>query len=113
MAKHTSLLTKNTAFEHKFHVDTRKWRPNTIPRSKNPTLFGQKQLDLEGNIEQTCLEHRENLRFHLLSDQGTSKPQKRFVWFKGLIRHQNKSIKIKLNNKKSMNISWVVVSVET
>jgi hypothetical protein len=38
MAKHTSLLTqnKNTAFEHKFHVDTRKWRPNTIPRSKKP-----------------------------------------------------------------------------
>jgi hypothetical protein len=26
MAKHTSLLTKNTAFEHKFHVDTRKWQ---------------------------------------------------------------------------------------
>jgi hypothetical protein len=26
MAKYTSLLTKNTAFEHKFHVDTRKWQ---------------------------------------------------------------------------------------
>jgi hypothetical protein len=26
MAKHTSLLTKNTAFEHKFHIDTRKWQ---------------------------------------------------------------------------------------
>jgi hypothetical protein len=26
MAKHTSLLTKNTAFEHKFHVDMRKWQ---------------------------------------------------------------------------------------
>jgi hypothetical protein len=35
MAKHTSLLTKNTAFEHKF------------------TLFDQKQ-DLEGNILQTA-----------------------------------------------------------
>jgi hypothetical protein len=31
-----------------------KWRSNTIPRSKNPTLFGQKQQDLEGNIEQTA-----------------------------------------------------------
>jgi hypothetical protein len=31
MAKHTSLLTKNTAFEHKFH----------FPYQKN-TLFGQK-----------------------------------------------------------------------
>jgi hypothetical protein len=30
-----------------------KWRPNTIPRSKKLTLFDQKQLDLEGNIEQT------------------------------------------------------------
>jgi hypothetical protein len=29
-----------------------KWPPNTIPVAKNPTLFGQKQLDLEGNIEQ-------------------------------------------------------------
>jgi hypothetical protein len=26
MAKHTSLLTKNTTFEHKFQVDTRKWQ---------------------------------------------------------------------------------------
>jgi hypothetical protein len=26
MAKHTGLLTKNSAFEHKFHVDTRKWQ---------------------------------------------------------------------------------------
>jgi hypothetical protein len=26
MAKHTSLLTKNTAFEHKFHEVTRKWQ---------------------------------------------------------------------------------------
>jgi hypothetical protein len=31
-----------------------KWRPNTIPVAKYPTLFGQKQLDLEGNIEQTA-----------------------------------------------------------
>jgi hypothetical protein len=59
MAKNTSLLTKNTAFEYKFHVDTRKWRetkwqPNTILRSKKTTLFGQKQLDLKGNIEQTA-----------------------------------------------------------
>jgi hypothetical protein len=46
MAKHTSLLTKNTAFEHKFHEVTKKvtkWRPNTIPVAKKPTLFGQKQ----------------------------------------------------------------------
>jgi hypothetical protein len=58
MAKHTSLLTKNTAFEQKFHVDTRK-RQNggQIPfpvAKKTHTLFGQKQLDLEGNIEQTA-----------------------------------------------------------
>jgi ribosomal protein S17E len=26
MAKYTSLLTKNTAFEHKFQVDMRKWQ---------------------------------------------------------------------------------------
>jgi hypothetical protein len=26
MVKHTSLLTKNTTFEHEFHVDTRKWQ---------------------------------------------------------------------------------------
>jgi hypothetical protein len=25
-----------------------------FPIAKNPTLFGQKQLDLEGNIEQTA-----------------------------------------------------------
>jgi hypothetical protein len=31
-----------------------KWRPNTIPVAKNLTLFGQKQLDLEGNTEQTA-----------------------------------------------------------
>jgi hypothetical protein len=32
-----------------------KWRPNTIHRSKkNTTLFGEKQQDLEGNIEQTA-----------------------------------------------------------
>jgi hypothetical protein len=48
-SKHTSLLTKNTAFEHKFHEVTRKmakvtkWRPNTIPVAKKHTLFGQKQ----------------------------------------------------------------------
>jgi hypothetical protein len=54
MAKHTSLLAKNTTFEHKFHVDTRKWRRNTIPVAKNSTLFDQKQLDLERNIEQTA-----------------------------------------------------------
>jgi hypothetical protein len=53
MAKHTSLLTNNAAFEHKFHVDMRKWRPNTIPRSKK-LLFGQKHLDVEGNIVQTA-----------------------------------------------------------
>jgi hypothetical protein len=59
MAKNTSLLTKNTAFELKFHVDTRKWQKRQnggqIPFlvAKNPTLFGQKQLDLERNIEQT------------------------------------------------------------
>jgi hypothetical protein len=28
-----------------------KWRPNAIPVA---TLFGQKQLDLEGNMEQTA-----------------------------------------------------------
>jgi hypothetical protein len=60
MAKHTSLLTKNTVFEHKFHVHMRKWQKwqndGQIPFSvaKNLTLFGQKQLDLEGNIEQTA-----------------------------------------------------------
>jgi hypothetical protein len=51
MAKHISLLTKNTAFKHKFHEETRKmakvtkWRPNTntFPVAKNMTLFGQKQ----------------------------------------------------------------------
>jgi hypothetical protein len=31
-----------------------KWQPNTIPVAKNSTLFGQKQQDLEGNIEQTA-----------------------------------------------------------
>jgi hypothetical protein len=48
-AKHTSLFTKNTAFEHKYGkmAKVTKWRPNTIPVPKNPTLFGQKQLDLE------------------------------------------------------------------
>jgi hypothetical protein len=30
-----------------------KWRPNTITVAKKTTLFGQKQLDLEANIEQT------------------------------------------------------------
>jgi hypothetical protein len=60
MVKHTSLLIKNTVFEHKFHVDTRKWQKlqNSgqipFPVAKNLTLFGQKQLDLEGNIEQTA-----------------------------------------------------------
>jgi hypothetical protein len=60
MAKHTSLPTKSTAFEHKFQVDTRKWQKwqnggqIPFPVAKNPTLFGQKQLDLEGNIEQTA-----------------------------------------------------------
>jgi hypothetical protein len=49
MAKHTSLLTKNTAFEHKFHEVTRKWQKSQnggqiqFPVTKNPTLFGQKQ----------------------------------------------------------------------
>jgi ribosomal protein S17E len=49
LKKHTNLLTKNTAFEHKFHEVTRKmakvtkWRTNTIPVAKNQTLFGQKQ----------------------------------------------------------------------
>jgi hypothetical protein len=31
-----------------------KWQQNTIPVAKNLTLFGQRQLDLEGNIEQTA-----------------------------------------------------------
>jgi hypothetical protein len=31
-----------------------KWRPNTILHSKKMTLFGKKQLDLEGNIEETA-----------------------------------------------------------
>jgi hypothetical protein len=59
MAKHTSLRTKNTAFEHKFHVDTRKWQKwqngglIPFPVAKKQ-LCGQKQLDLEGNIEQTA-----------------------------------------------------------
>jgi hypothetical protein len=56
MAKNTSLLSNNTAFEHKFHVDTNekmtKWWPNTIPFRKKLYLFGQKQLGLKGNIEQ-------------------------------------------------------------
>jgi hypothetical protein len=59
MGKHTSLLTKNTTFEHKFHVDTRKWQKlqngcQYHSRGKKTTLFGQKQLDLKGNIEQTA-----------------------------------------------------------
>jgi hypothetical protein len=55
MAKHTSLLTKNRAFEHKYKIryekmaKVTKWRPNTIPVAINSTLFGQKQLDLEGS----------------------------------------------------------------
>jgi hypothetical protein len=59
MAKNTSFLTQNTAFEHKFHVDTRKlqkWQHGgQIPLrvAKKTTLFGQKQQYLEGNIEQT------------------------------------------------------------
>jgi hypothetical protein len=39
MAKHTSLLTKNTAFEPKFHVNTRKWQSNTIPVAKKLLYF--------------------------------------------------------------------------
>jgi hypothetical protein len=31
-----------------------KWQTNTIPVAKKPTLFGQKQLDLEANIERTA-----------------------------------------------------------
>jgi hypothetical protein len=53
MAKHTSLLNKNNAFEHKFYVDMRK-RQNggQIPfLLAKKTLLGQKQLDLEGNID--------------------------------------------------------------
>jgi hypothetical protein len=37
MAKHTGLLTKNTAFEHKFHVDKKKmtiWSKTTGFRRK-------------------------------------------------------------------------------
>jgi hypothetical protein len=30
-----------------------KWRPNTIPHIKNPTLFGHKQR-IEGKIVQTA-----------------------------------------------------------
>jgi hypothetical protein len=62
MAKNTSLLTKNTAFEHKFHVDTRKWQKKQNADqilflvAKNPTLLGQTTgfRHLEGNIEQTA-----------------------------------------------------------
>jgi hypothetical protein len=51
MDKNTSLLTRNTAFEHKFHFDRRKWHKKqngdqiTILFAKKTTLFGQKQLD--------------------------------------------------------------------
>jgi hypothetical protein len=51
MAKNTSLLTKNTTF----HIDTRKWQKwenagqIPFPVAKNLTLFGKKQLDIEGN----------------------------------------------------------------
>jgi hypothetical protein len=61
MAKHTSLLTKNTAF---FSINSKLRRENSksdkmaakyhSPQQKKTTLFGQKQLDLEGNIEQTA-----------------------------------------------------------
>jgi hypothetical protein len=60
MAKNTSLLAKNTAFEHKFQVDMRKWLKwqnggqIPFPVAKNLTLFGQKEQDLEGNIEQAA-----------------------------------------------------------
>jgi hypothetical protein len=56
MAKHTSLLTKNTAFEHKFHKVMRKWQkwPNTIPRSKKLNFIWSKTKDLEGNILQSA-----------------------------------------------------------
>jgi hypothetical protein len=60
MDKNTSLLTTNTAFEHKFHFDRRKWlkkqngdQITILFERKKPTLFGQKQLDLEENIEET------------------------------------------------------------
>jgi hypothetical protein len=57
MTKHTSLLTKNTAFEHKFHKVTRKWQkwqPNTIPLGKKKKTIWSKTKDLEGNILQTA-----------------------------------------------------------
>jgi hypothetical protein len=44
MAKHTSLLTKNTAFEHKFHVEmtkATKWWPY-YSRSKKPDFIWPK-----------------------------------------------------------------------
>jgi hypothetical protein len=60
MDKNTSLLTRNTAFEHKFHFDRRKWKKKKKWRPdyhnfcpKTSTLFGQKQLDFEENIEET------------------------------------------------------------
>jgi hypothetical protein len=48
MDKNTSLLARNTAFEHKFQFDRRKWPKKqngdqiTILFAKKPTLFGQK-----------------------------------------------------------------------
>jgi hypothetical protein len=58
MAKHTSLLTKNTAFEHKLSNDkmakVTKWWPNTIPRSKKPDIIWSNTKDLEGKIVQAA-----------------------------------------------------------
>jgi coproporphyrinogen III oxidase len=60
MAKNKSLLNKYTAFEHKFHFDMKKWQKRqndgqfTILLLKKLALFGQKQLDLNENIEETA-----------------------------------------------------------
>jgi hypothetical protein len=46
MAKHTSFLTKNTAFEHKFHIWYKKMATKVTKyhsRSKKMTLFGQRR----------------------------------------------------------------------
>jgi hypothetical protein len=56
MTKNTSLLAQNTAFEHKFHFDMRKWqkRPIYMYHTFSKNDFCPKQLDLEENIEETA-----------------------------------------------------------
>jgi hypothetical protein len=71
MDNNTSLLTKNTAFEHKFHFDRRKWPKKqngnqiTIIFERKKRLFGQKQLDENGRNKRNLKFCEHNITAHV------------------------------------------------